>query len=102
MDLNTNFVDINTTKTHESMKYKNNDFTNLKDKQLKKVCNDFESFFMQQLLDISLKNTKVSGEGTGSDIIKGMYTNSISQQSNGAVGISTMLYEFLTQNKKDM
>ena len=100
MNLNTNFVDINTIKVNESLKYKNNDFTKLEDKQLKKVCNDFESFFMQQLLDISLKNTKVSGEGTGSDIIKGMYTNSIAQQSKGAVGISNMLYEFLTQNNK--
>jgi len=72
---------------------------NLDDKKLKEVCNDFESFFMQQLLDISLKTSKVAGDGTGSDIIKGMYTDSISRASSGTLGISDMLYKFLSENK---
>ena len=73
---------------------------NKTDKELKKVCNDFESFFMQQILDISLKNSKVAGEGTGSEIIKGMYTESLSRQSSGTLGISDMLFKFLSQNKR--
>jgi len=71
------------------------------DKQLKDVCNDFESFFMQQILDVSLKNSTIAGEGTGSDIIKSMYTQSLSKQSAGSLGISDMLYQFLSQNNKD-
>ena len=76
---------------------------NLKDKdseQLKKVCNDFESFFLNQIMDVSLRSTNIAGEGAGSDIIKGMYMQSVADSSSGSLGISTMLYEFLTQNKK--
>ena len=76
---------------------------NLKDKdseQLKKVCNDFESFFLNQIMDVSLRSTKVAGEGPGSDIIKGMYTQALADNSTGSLGISNMLYEFLTQNNK--
>jgi len=70
------------------------------EKELKKVCNDFEAFFMQQIMDISLKNTKVAGEGTGSEIIKGMYTESLSRQSAGSLGLSTMLFQFLSEKSK--
>ena len=76
---------------------------NLKDKdaeQLQKVCNDFESFFLNQIMEVSLRSTKIAGEGAGSDIIKGMYTQSVADNSTGSLGISNMLYEFLTQNKK--
>ena len=69
------------------------------DKKLKHVCDDFESFFMQQILDVSLKNSTIAGEGTGSEIIKGMYTQSLSQQSAGSLGISDMLYKFLSEKK---
>jgi len=82
-----------------------NNINNLKNNtqkdQLKEVCDDFESFFMQQILDVSLKNSTIAGEGTGSEIIKSMYTQSLSKQSSGSLGISDMLYKFLSQNKKD-
>lgn len=55
---------------------------------------------MKQLLDISLKDSTIAGEGSGSDIIKGMYTDSISRQSAGTLGISDMLYNFLSERKK--
>lgn len=70
------------------------------EKELKKVCDDFEAFFMQQIMDISLKSTKIAGEGTGSEIIKGMYTESLSRQSAGTLGISTMLFQFLSEKEK--
>ena len=76
---------------------------NLKNKdneQLQKVCNDFESFFLNQIMEVSLRETKVAGEGAGSDIIKSMYTQAIAENSTGTLGISNMLYEFLTQNNK--
>jgi Rod binding domain-containing protein len=76
---------------------------NLKNKdteQLKKVCNDFESFFLNQIMDVSLRSTKIAGEGPGSDIVKGMYTQALADNSTGSLGISNMLYEFLTQNNK--
>jgi Rod binding domain-containing protein len=69
-----------------------------KNGQLKEVCDEFESFFMQKIYDVALKDSKIAGEGTGSDIIKGMYTQSLSQKSSGTLGISDILYKFLSQN----
>lgn len=100
MELNTNFVDINNIKSNPVQNYKELNTSSLEDEALRKVTNDFEAFFMQQLLDISLKSTSVAGEGTGSDIIKGMYTEAVSRNSVGTVGISDMLYNFLTERNK--
>lgn len=100
MELNTNFVDINNIKSNPVKNYEKLNTSKLENEGLRKVSDDFESFFMQQLLDISLKSTKVAGEGSGSDIIKGMYTEAISRESKGTIGISDMLYNFLTERKK--
>jgi len=88
-----------------TMKLQSKDFSNLntknvEDKELRKVSNDFETFFTQQLLDISLKSTKMAGGGTGSDIIKGMYTEALSKTTGGSIGISDILYKFLSENNK--
>lgn len=100
MDINTNFVDINTIKKSPADNYKNIDSSKLEDEGLRKVSDDFEAFFMKQLLDISLKDSTLAGEGSGSDIIKGMYTDTVSRQSAGTLGISDMLYNFLSERKK--
>lgn len=100
MDINTNFVDINSIKKSPADNYRNLDTSKLEDESLRKVSDDFEAFFMKQLLDISLKDSTIAGEGSGSDIIKGMYTDSISRQSAGTLGISDMLYNFLSERKK--
>jgi len=97
MKISNQFLDINTIKPRV---YDNLDKKNIqKDDSLRKVCNNFESFFMNQILEVSLRSTKVAGEGTGSDIIKGMYTDSLSQSSSGSLGISDMLYKFLSEKK---
>jgi peptidoglycan hydrolase FlgJ len=99
MEINSNNLinkDILQTKKFENIKAE--DFKD--NNQLKKVCNDFESFFLNQIMDVSLRSTKVAGEGAGSDIIKGMYTQSLADNATGSLGISTMLYEFLTKNNK--
>ena len=99
MEINSNNLintDILQTKKFDNLKSEN-----IKDnEQLQKVCNDFESFFLNQIMDVSLRSTKIAGEGPGSDIIKGMYTQSLADNSSGSLGISTMLYEFLTRNNK--
>jgi Rod binding domain-containing protein len=69
------------------------------DDALRSVANDFESFFMNQILEASLKSSSIAGEGSGSDIIKGMYTDALSQESAGSLGISDMLYKFLSEKK---
>jgi len=97
MEINNQFLDIKSLKPNslDGVSAKN-----IKtDKALKDVCNNFESFFMNQILETSLKSSKMAGEGTGSEIIKGMYTDALSQKSSGSLGISDMLYKFLSENK---
>jgi len=100
MEINTDFVDINTIKSNPVKSYENINTDSLENDDLRKVTDDFEAFFLQQLLDISLKNTNLAGEGSGSDIVKGMYTEAISTQSTGTIGISDLLYNFLTERNK--
>jgi len=98
MELSNNFQDINTLNQKD---YKKSfESANLsEDKSLRAVCNNFEAFFMNQILETSLKSSKIAGEGTGSDIFKSMYTDSLSQKSAGSLGISDMLYKFLSEKK---
>ncbi len=91
-------VDISTLMQKD---YSKVDVSNMQTDKLKDVCDSFEAFFMQQLLDISLKNSKIAGSGTGNEIIKGMYTESLSQQSAGTLGISDMLYKFLSEKNNN-
>lgn len=97
MELNTNFVDINNIKSNPAKNYKEINPSKLEDDALRNVTDDFEAFFMQQLLEISLKSTPIAGEGSGSDIIKGMYTETIARESTGTMGISDLLYNFLSE-----
>ena len=90
-------IDIYASQTN---KFKNIDSEKMEDTGLSKVSDDFESFFMKQLLDVSLKSSKMAGEGAGADIIQGMYTDSLSQQSSGSLGISDILYKFLSEKDK--
>lgn len=95
MNINNQFLDINSIKPKS---YDNLQHKDIKeDASLRGVCDNFESFFMNQILETSLKSSKMAGEGTGSDIIKGMYTDALSQQSSGSLGISDMLYKFLSE-----
>jgi Rod binding domain-containing protein len=90
MDLMTNDINIamlQKNKINDSVLKNSND-----EKKLKEACDNFESFFMQQMLDVSLKNSNLAGEETGSKIIKGMYTENISKASAGTLGISDILF----------
>jgi len=98
MELNsTNLVDVSTLQNKD---FKNIKTENLENQELRDVANSFESFFLNQIMDVSLKSTKVAGEGAGSDIIKGMYLQNIADNSAGTFGISDMLYDFLSKNNK--
>jgi len=97
MEIDNQFLDVKSLRPNSFNGVSN---ANIKsDKALKDVCNSFESFFMNQILETSLKSSKLAGEGTGSEIIKGMYTDALSQKSSGSLGISDMLYKFLSEKK---
>lgn len=99
MDINTN--NLVNTDIFQTKKFDNLKVEDIKEnKEIRKVSDDFESFFLNQIMDISLKSTNVAGEGAGSDIIKGMYLQSMADGSTGSLGISDMLYEFLSKNNK--
>lgn len=99
MDINTN--NLVNTDIFQTKKFENLKVEDIKEnKEIRKVSDDFESFFLNQIMDISLKSTNVAGEGAGSDIIKGMYLQSMADGSTGSLGISDMLYEFLSKNNK--
>ena len=98
-------IDINNTTNVNLLKINSDNLKklnteNFEDEGLRKVANEFESFFMQQLMDISLKSNNIAGEGPGSDIIKGMYTQTLSKETSGTLGISDLLYNFLSENRK--
>ena len=97
MEINQQILDVQSLKSNplDNVESKNlND-----DKALRDVANSFEAFFMNQILETSLKTSSIAGEGTGSEIIKSMYTDALSQNSSGSLGISDMLYNFLSEKK---
>jgi Rod binding domain-containing protein len=99
MEINSNNLinsDILKTKNFDNLNVENI----TKDEELRKVSNDFESFFLNQIMDISLRSTNIAGEGAGSDIIKSMYVQAVADSSSGTLGISDMLFDFLSKNNK--
>lgn len=88
---------VNIYNKYDNKLKKDVDVKKVEKENLKKVCDDFESFFSQQLMDISLKDTNVGGKGAGSDIIKGMYTQTVTKNTGGNLGISDILYKFLSE-----
>jgi len=94
-----NFVDVASIKPNKFSGITNDSLKTKDSKALRDVCNSFEAFFMNQILETSLKDTNVAGSGTGSKIIQGMYTDALSQNSSGNLGISDMLYRFLSENR---
>lgn len=81
----------------QTKKFDKDSLKDVDNEKLKEVCNDFEAFFLNQIMSVSLKSTNIAGNSAGSDIIKGMYTQAIADNASGTFGISTMLYEFLTK-----
>ena len=101
MEINSsNLYNKDILKTNKFENLDGNSLKNVEDKELRDVSNNFEAFFINQILETSLKSTTIAGEEAGSDIIKGMYLQSISDSSSGNFGISDMLYNFLSQNNK--
>ena len=93
--INKDMLQANNLENTNSIELKNKN-----EKQLREVCDNFESYFLNQTLDVSLRSTNIAGEGAGSDIIKSMYLQAVADNSTGSLGISSMLYEFLTKNNK--
>lgn len=98
MEINSNNL-INTDILN-TKKY-NTNVESIKDEEkLREVSNQFEAFFINQIMDISLRSTNIAGQEAGSDIIKSMYIQAVADHSAGGMGISDMLFEFLSKNNR--
>ena len=101
MEINSsNLINKDIFQTNKFENLNSNNLEHVEDKELRDVSNSFEAFFLNQILETSLKTTSIAGEEAGSDIIKGMYLQSIADSSSGNFGISDMLYNFLSQNNQ--
>ena len=68
---------------------------------VKKVANEFEELFLQQLLKTSLKDVDIVGSSVaGSDIVKDMYLEGMAKSTSGSMGISQMLVEHLSSKNQ--
>jgi Rod binding domain-containing protein len=64
--------------------------------RLKELSSEFESLFLKQLLDVSMKDSSFAGKGAGKDIIMGMYTEQLANASSGSFGLSHQIYQYLS------
>ncbi len=68
------------------------------DVKLREQTDQFESFLLKQILDISLKSEhKLFGKDAGDKIYQSMYNDSISRAVGGNIGFSKMLFDFLKE-----
>lgn len=67
---------------------------------LKKQTDQFEAIILKQLLDVSMKDENtLFGKDPGDKIYNSMYRDEISKVGAGNMGISNMLFEFLSEGR---
>lgn len=69
------------------------------DKKLKEQTDNFESFMIKKILDISLKReNNIFGKDAGDKIYNSMYNDTMSKALSGGMGYSELLFSFLKEN----
>jgi peptidoglycan hydrolase FlgJ len=67
---------------------------------LKEQTDQFEAYFVKQILDISMKNESgLLPKDAGDKIYKSMYNDTMSNALSGNLGLSQMLFEFLKEGR---
>ncbi len=68
------------------------------DKKLKEQTDNFESFMIKSILDISLKRENpLFGKDAGDKIYNSMYNDTMSKALSGGMGYSQLLFNFLKE-----
>jgi len=68
------------------------------DKKLKEQTDNFESFMIKSILDISLKReNNLFGKDAGDKIYNSMYNDTMSKALSGGMGYSQLLFNFLKE-----
>ncbi|MDY0238410.1 MAG: rod-binding protein [Campylobacterales bacterium] len=71
------------------------------DRLLKEQTDNFEAFFVKQVLDIALKDkSTLFPKDPGDKIYQSMYNDTMSQEFSGSFGFSELLFNFLKENAK--
>jgi Rod binding domain-containing protein len=77
------------------------DINSKDDKTLLEKSNQFEAIFIKHMLDQAMKpKSGLLPKGVGSDIYASMYTQSLSEQMTGSLGLGKMVYEYLKEQNK--
>ena len=70
------------------------------DKLLKEQTDQFEAYFVKQVLDIAMKNESgLLPKDAGDKIYKSMYNDTMSTALSGGLGLSQMIFEFLKEGR---
>lgn len=70
------------------------------DTLLKEQTDQFEAYFVKQVLDISMKNESgLLPKDAGDKIYKSMYNDTMSTALSGGLGLSQMIFEFLKEGR---
>ena len=69
-------------------------------KALKEQTDQFEAIILKQLLDTSMKDeNSLFGKDPGDKIYNSMYREELSKMGAGSMGISQMLFDFLSEGR---
>jgi len=97
-------ININTTALVSSVpKIRVDDFNNLSknEKKLRQKANEFEAIFIKHMLDQAMKpKSGLLPQGAGADIYASMYTDTLSKQMSGSIGLGKMVFEYLREQNK--
>lgn len=70
------------------------------DARLKEQTDQFEAYFLKQVLDISMKSeNELYPKDAGDKIYKSMYNDTMSSALSGGLGLSQMLFDFLKEGR---
>ena len=70
------------------------------DKRLKEQTDQFEAYFVKQVLDIAMKSDSgLFPKDAGDKIYKSMYNDTMGTALSGGLGLSQMLFEFLKEGR---
>lgn len=70
------------------------------DKMLKEQTDQFEAYFLKQVLDIAMKNESgLFPKDAGDKIYKSMYNDTMSTALSGGLGLSQMIFDYLKEGR---
>ncbi len=68
-------------------------------KRLKEQTDQFEAYFLKQVLDIAMKNESgLLPKDAGDKIYQSMYNDTMSSALSGGLGLSQILFDFLQES----